>query len=82
MYYALFFLGTSKYVWGVPAKNVFFLLMRYAVSHILNKIFKFSKILKIFQKCQIRIFAIKTSPTVPIKWGFMGKNAHPPLVCS
>ena len=74
--------ANKEYVWGVPAKNAFFLLMRYAFSNILYKIFKFSKILKIFQKCKIWIFAIKTSPTVPIKWGFMGKNAHPPLVCS
>ena len=63
-------------------KIAFFLLMRYAFSHILQNFFKFSKFFKIFKKCQIQISAIKTSPTVPIKWGFMGKNAHPPLVCS
>ena len=88
----LFFFRTSSYkaankecVWGVPAKNVFFLLMQCAFSHILHKIFKISKIFKIFKifkKCQIRISAIKKSPMIPIKWGFMGKNAHPPLVCS
>ena len=46
------------------------------------KFFKFFIFFQIFKKCQIWTSAIKTSPMVPIKWGLMGENAHPPLVCS